>query len=319
MTLNHKNLLLVLVLSLAILLGACAPAASNASIIATSVAATVQAQNTEQAALATPTSLPATPTIPGLTTPTDSAATKAPPTAPTGSGNNLCTASATFAGETIPDGTIMSPGQIFTKIWHIKNTGTCPWNSNWKLVYSSGDVMGGAFVYNFPGVALPGATVDVPVVLTAPQSNGTYTGYWKIQSPWGYIFGDVSGNAYSVSIVVGSGTPVNSKTQTVYDVTSVTYDDPVRRCTSANTFWNVTAHISSNGPVTVVFTWSQSDGNNHRNNKLVFDSATTLDATSPSWSQGIASSTNPRWVQVIETSPTYKEFAKSPPLILCGH
>ncbi len=318
MTLNNKSLLVVLLLSLAILLGACAPAASNASIIATGVAATVQAQNTAAAA-STPTLLPTTPTIPTLTSPTDAAATNAPPTAPTGTGSNLCTASATFVGETIPDGTILSPGQIFTKIWHIKNTGTCPWNSTWKLVYSSGDVMGGGFVYNFPGVALPGQTVDVPIVFTAPQSNGTYTGYWKIQSPWGYVFGDVSGNAYSVSIVVGSGTPENVKTATVYDITAVTYDDPVRRCTSANPFWNVTAHVSSNGPVTAVFTWAQSDGNNHRNNKLIFGSATTLDITSPNWSQGIASSTNPRWVQLIETSPSYKEFAKSGPLILCGH
>lgn len=316
MTLNHKNLLLVLVLSLAILLGACAPAASNASLIATSVAATVQAQNTQRAAVV-PTLPPVTPTIGALITPTD-AATKLPPTAPTGSGNTQCTASATFVGETIPDGTIMGPGQIFTKIWHIKNSGTCPWNSTWKWIYSSGDVMGGAFVYNFPTVAMPGQTVDVPIVFTAPQQNGTYTGYWKIQSQWGYVFGDVSGNAYSVSIVVGSGTPGNDQTQTVYDITAVTYDVS-RRCTSANTFWTVTAHISSNGPVNITFTWAQSDGNNHRNNKVAFSSATTLDVTSPTWSQGIASSATPRWMQIIETSPTYKEFAKSPPLILCGH
>ena len=145
MTINNRNLLLVLVLSLAILLGACGPAASNSSIIATSVAATVGAQNTAQAALP-PTQPAVMPTLQSMTTPTD-AATNPPPTAPTGSGSNLCTASATYAGETIPDGTIMSPGQVFTKTWKITNSGTCPWNTSWKLVYSSGDILGGAYVY----------------------------------------------------------------------------------------------------------------------------------------------------------------------------
>jgi hypothetical protein len=69
--------------------------------------------------------------------------------------------------ETIPDGAIMSPGQLFTKVWTIQNTGTCPWNKTWKLVYFSGDLMGAATVYDFPGIALPGDTVDVPIVLTA--------------------------------------------------------------------------------------------------------------------------------------------------------
>lgn len=317
MILNQRNLLVVLVVSLAILLGACGPAASNAPIIATSVAATVQAQSTALAAV-TPTLPPDAPTVPVLTTP-NVVPTNAPPTAPTGSGSNFCQASATFVGETIPDGTIMSPGQVFYKTWRIKNTGTCPWNSAWKWVFTTGDLMGGAAVYPMPSIA-PGQTMDMAIQLTAPTSDGSYTGYWKIQSQWGTLIADSgSGNPYWVTVVVGSTTPGNSKTATVFDVTSVSYDDVTRRCTSANTFWNVTAHISTNGPVTVVFTWVQSDGNNDRNNKLVFNSATTLDVTSPTWSQGIASSTNPRWVQIVETSPTYKEFAKSPPLILCGN
>jgi hypothetical protein len=318
MTLNHKYLLLALVLSLAILLGACGPANTNASIIATGVAATVQAQNTQLAAV--PPTLPpvVTPNLAPLGSATP-VVTVAPPTAPTGLGSNQCTASATFKGETIPDGTIMSPGQAFLKTWHIQNSGTCTWDSTWKWVYSSGDLMGAAIVYPFPGVAVPGQTADVGITLVAPATNGTYTGYWKLQSRWGTVFTDVSGNAYSVRIVVGNATPANNKTPSMYGITAVTYDEPVRRCTSANTFWNVTAHVSSNGPTEAVFTWLQSDGNSHRRIGLTFTEATTLDLTSPTWSQGIASSTNPRWVQLIETAPTYQEFAKSLPLILCGH
>ena len=51
------------------------------------------------------------------------------------------------------------------------------------------------------------------------------TGYWKIQAPDGTLFGvGQYSQSLSVSIVVGSGTPENNKTQSVYDITAVGYD-----------------------------------------------------------------------------------------------
>ena len=133
-----------------------------------------------------------------------------------------------------------------------------------------------------------------------PQDGGSYRGYWKIQSPWGMLFGDSgSGNAFWVDILVGSGTPGNSKTETAYGITAVTYD-VAYRCTPANQFETVTAHISSNGPVTAVFTWMQSDGNNKANNKITFTGAETKSVTRE-WSWGIATSRNLRWVSVTIT------------------
>ncbi len=212
----------------------------------------------------------------------------------------------------------MDPGSVFTKIWRIKNTGTCPWDSTWKFVYMSGDVLGGAYVYNFPAPAAPGDTVDVPVVFTAPQTGGSYQGFWKIQSPWGAVFGDSgSGNAFWVQIVVGSGTPVNSKTQTVYGVTDVTYPPTDRTCTTANTFYHYYASITSNGPVKINYSWIQSDGHSINNRKLEFTSASTI-TVSNDWSQGITSSTNPRWVQIIINSPAYSEWPKFTLPILCS-
>ena len=272
---------------------------------------TVQAQNTQEART-TPTDLPdnspTSPVASALASITP-ATTQAPPTAPAASTGALCTAKASFVSETVPDGTITSPGSVFTKIWRIKNTGTCSWNSSWKFIYVSGDLLGGAAVYNFPQPAAPGDTVNVPVVFTAPTDGGSYRGYWKIQSPWGFVFGDSdSGNAFWVDIVVGSGTPGNSKTETAYDITAVTYD-PAYRCTPANQFETVTAYISSNGPVTAIFTWVQSDGNNKANNKITFTGAETKSVTRE-WSWGIATSRNPRWVGVIITSPSYHEYGQ---------
>lgn len=317
MTFPRRLSLFAFFSAVALMLSACGAASTDATI-ATSVALTVQAQNT-LSAQSTPT-VPAPSDTPTLFTTLTPLATKAPPTAPIAGTSQLCTASASFISETIPDGTITSPGSVFKKIWRIQNTGTCSWNSNWKFVYVSGDLLGGATVYNFPQPAAPGDTVDVPIIFTAPQEGGSYRGYWKIQSPWGLAFGDSgSGNPFWVDIVVGSSTPSNSKTQTIYDVTSVVYH-VTRRCTAANTFWHLTADISSNGPVTVTFNWLQSDGNGNRNKKVIFDSASTITVDDGEWSQRtITSSPNARWIQIITTSPTYREWPHSEAFYLCGY
>src|SRR5512143_109118 len=158
MTVQHKFSSIAFLSIVAILLSACGAAPSE-SVIATRVAMTVQAQDTEQAATQasapTPTELPQLPTLvlsPAAVTP---GATKAPPTAPASGGGSQCTANATFVSETVPDGTITSPGSSFTKVWRIKNSGTCYWDSSWQWVYSSGDLMGGAYYYNVPSPAAP--------------------------------------------------------------------------------------------------------------------------------------------------------------------
>ncbi len=315
MTVPHKYSSIAFLSVVAFILSACGANASE-SVIATRVAMTVQAQNT-QAAATTPTE-PAVTALAGPSLPPPAftpLVTSAPPTAPVPGSSQFCTASAKFISETIPDGTITSPGAVFTKIWRIQNTGTCAWDNTWKWVYVSGDLMGGATYYNFPASAAPGDTVEVPVVFTAPDVGGTYRGYWEIKSPWGLAFGDSdSGNAFWVDIVVGSGTPETNKTQTAYGITSVTYDVS-RTCTTANTFYTITAYITSNGPVTAVFTWVQSDGHTTPNNKMTFASAMTKTATLD-WSQRITSSTNSRWVQVVINEPSYQAYAQFtlPPL-----
>jgi hypothetical protein len=238
--------------------------------------------------------------------------------AATGVAAGNCTASASLAGETYPDGTIVQPGETFTKVWQIQNSGTCTWDSSWQLIFYNGDLLDGLTVYSFPQPARPGETVDVPVILRAPAEGGTYTGEWMLKSPWGQSFGVGQYSVpISVSIVVGSGTPENRRTETVFGVTAVTYSVD-RRCAPANTFYTITANLTSNGPVNVTFMWVQSDGNNQRNNRLEFDVATTKSAQRE-WSQHKGSSPNPRWVQVIVTSPTYQEFEPVVLPELCPH
>ena len=124
MTAKHDYVALASVICVAALLGGCAPTASNDTIIATSVAQTVAAQETERAQ-STATAARISPTLTPLAAPTR-LSTKMPPTAPpTGSGNIVpCYRAEYVADVTIPDGTIVSPGATFWKTWSVKNTGS---------------------------------------------------------------------------------------------------------------------------------------------------------------------------------------------------
>jgi hypothetical protein len=273
--------------------------------MSTAVALTVEAQIFPEGVPVSPSSAPTiSPSPLASISPVTATGTSVPQIA---AGN--CTASASLVGETYPDGTILQPGTTFTKVWHINNTGTCTWDSSWQLIFYNGDLLDGLTVYNFPQPAQPGQTVEVPVILRAPTENGTYTGEWMLKSPWGQSFGVGQYSVpMSVSIVVGNATPENKKTETVFGVTAVTYTVD-RRCALANTFYTITAYLTSNGPVDVTFTWVQSDGNNQRNQNITFTEASTKSAQRE-WSQHKESSTNQRWAQVIVTSPTYQEFDK---------
>ena len=302
--------ILTTLIAIALLATACGSAQLDESAISTRVALTVQAQNTPET-LSTSTS-PASTVVPSPLTPLATTALQTATPVAGGAPVEFCTASALLVGETIPDGTILQPGTTFTKSWQVQNNGTCTWDSNWQLVFSGGALMDGATVYNFPQPAQPGDTVEVPIILRSPAEGGQHTGEWVLKSPWGESFGVGQYSVpLSVSIVVGSSTPDNRRTETVYGVTAVTYE-VARTCAPANTFYTITAYITSNGPVDVTFTWVQSDGNNKRNNRLSFTEASTKSAQRE-WSQHRESSQNQRWVQVIVDSPGYQEF---PPVVL---
>jgi hypothetical protein len=111
---------------------------------------------------------------------------------------------ATFIEDvTYEDGTIVSPGQSFIKTWRIKNVGTCTWNSEYQLVFDSGDAMSGPNSIQLTVVHIPpGETLDISVELTAPETPGTYRGDWKFRDPYGNIFGLTNGNPIWVEIEV---------------------------------------------------------------------------------------------------------------------
>lgn len=290
----------------ALLISACGASQPPESAISTAVAQTVQAGQAVTATANPPTLTPQVPTL-------DTALT--PPTTPTGAPTLVSAppdpncAKASLISENPPDETILTPGQYFWKTWTLQNTGTCTWTTAYQLVFWDGDRLGSSLSYPLPDDVSPGETTDITIYLQAPDTGGTFTGSWRIKTPWESNFGvgqyDVS---ISTSIVVGSLTPESRRTETVFGITSVTYEVD-RRCAPANTFYTIRAFITSNGPLEINFMWIQSDGNSDESNRLKFTEAATK-AVTREWSQHKESSTNPRWAQVIVTSPAYREFDK---------
>ncbi|MDD2695991.1 MAG: NBR1-Ig-like domain-containing protein, partial [Anaerolineales bacterium] len=90
---------------------------------------------------------------------------------------------------TIADGTIFTPGAEFTKIWRVRNSGTCSWTPKYYLLFVNGDHMGVSKAYPLNGRVQPGETVDLAVDLIAPAYQGTYRSYWMLSDPNNQFFG----------------------------------------------------------------------------------------------------------------------------------
>ena len=69
------------------------------------------------------------------------------------------------------------------------------------------------------GTVPPGANVDVSVNLVAPNTPGSYKGYWKIRSPQGHIFGYSGDNPFWVLIDVVPPTPTPTPFFPIFQVT----------------------------------------------------------------------------------------------------
>lgn len=109
-----------------------------------------------------------------------------------------CTDNLTYMEDiTIPDGTIVEPGAVLDKRWQVSNSGTCNWNSSYKLVLISGPDLGaGTELALFP--ARIGTETEIQLHLIAPQESGPIRSAWQAENPEGELFGD----AVFIDIVV---------------------------------------------------------------------------------------------------------------------
>lgn len=210
---NRQFLLLVGFLLVGLILFGCdfiagltSPQPTPGAALYTVVAKTVAAHFTETAILAPQTQSPSvpsstpTPTSPQPTstsTPTSAPTSTAPfptrtqvpsPTVPTPT-PIPCNRAQFVEDVTVPDGTKYTPGVKFPKIWQVKNTGSCDWTTQYKLVFEDGSRMSAPSSVKLSGKIRVGESVNLEVDMVAPDKKGTYTGEWLLRASDGEEFG----------------------------------------------------------------------------------------------------------------------------------
>ena len=91
--------------------------------------------------------------------------------------------------QTIPDGSMVSTGEMLDKRWLVENNGSCNWGKDHRLKLISGFDLGAATEQAlFP--ARSGTQAAIRIVFTAPAEPGVYRSAWQASNPAGQLFGD---------------------------------------------------------------------------------------------------------------------------------
>jgi hypothetical protein len=137
-----------------------------------------------------------------IDTPAVSLATDTPSPTPAGP----CSNNAHFVADiTVPDGAQYLPGQPIDKQWRVRNTGSCDWGADYRLVLVSGNALGApSEVALYP--ARSGTEAILELSMVAPQDPGAYTGRWQARSPTAKLFGDRIFVTINVIDITATGT-----------------------------------------------------------------------------------------------------------------
>jgi Ig-like domain from next to BRCA1 gene len=101
-----------------------------------------------------------------------------------------CSNSLTYLEDlSIPDGTLVNPGESLDKRWLVENSGSCNWDASYALQLVAGpelDVPETQALYP----ARSGSTATIRIIFTAPSEPNTYRSAWQAYNPQGEAFGD---------------------------------------------------------------------------------------------------------------------------------
>jgi len=174
--------------------------ASKPNDPATQIAAATPEAKLSQEDNPSPTLTPIPTLTPELTTLIDSPelATPLDPDAP-------CLAAEFIRDVTIPDDVIIKPNTEFTKIWALRNIGTCTWKKDeYALVMYWGHQMGTEPPIPLAMDVVPGQTAELAVDMVSPYVPGCWQSNWMLQDGEGNRFGigPNYGNYFWVSVTV---------------------------------------------------------------------------------------------------------------------
>jgi Ig-like domain from next to BRCA1 gene len=200
----------VLVIGISLIISACTSPPSEGDTLPDPSESVPADAAAELGALASPTPPPSATPLEVTAIPTE-VATQTPEPAQTATDEVLqvpetspCDVAGFDSDVTIPDGTEIEANSTFTKTWRLHNDGTCTWNSDYELVFFSGEQMGGEAIHIPADTVAPGETIDISIELVAPADLGTHVGFWMLRNASGTVFGIDGSDAFYVEInVVG--------------------------------------------------------------------------------------------------------------------
>jgi Ig-like domain from next to BRCA1 gene len=168
------------------------PTDTPASLPTFGLATTTGAVPTTSGALPT-VSFNSTPVAAGTSLPGFTPLASPAPSGPTASLGDACNNSSFQGDISIPDGTVLKPGENFQKVWALKNTGTCKWDEGYSLVYIGGSTPDlDPYTFNFKkssDFVASGETINIGINLTTPCKPGKYEGTWRMRNDQGFYFG----------------------------------------------------------------------------------------------------------------------------------
>lgn len=168
--------------SISMLLGGCStpPSSEPIATVAPSPAWSVSLPEEPPSSALTPASL-----LPAATsTPLPAAELPLPTQTPD------CTNNLTFLEDlTIPDGSLIAPGNAIDKRWKVTNSGECNWDSRYTLRLIAGPDLGAREEQAlYPGRS--GAEATLQIIFEAPVEPGAYRSVWQAHTPLDQPFGD---------------------------------------------------------------------------------------------------------------------------------
>ncbi len=165
--------------------------------------------------------------------------------------------------ENVPDGTILQPGQAFSKTWVIRNTGTVDWGHNHRLAFAQDDQMGGPNEAALPSLAA-GELGRVSLPLIAPNQAGRHVSTWQLRSPQGNLCPFTLYTEIQVVAARAEDNAIYLEDVTVPDRTAMPANTAFikrwRVRNTGNTTWDSRYHLafvsddSMNGPAAVPLT-----------------------------------------------------------------
>ena len=99
-----------------------------------------------------------------------------------------------FVDETVPQGSLMLPGEFFEKVWRIRNVGTVPWQA--RRLERQGPLTGPGLITSLRYTPIPdtepGEIAEIKAYLKAPTHDASSIAYFKMVNAEGFLcFPDV--------------------------------------------------------------------------------------------------------------------------------